>query len=81
MAVSADIQIILESLSGLKTDVSNVDGKVGRILKMGLKWAIVGGQKWGGSGIIKQKWGGPRKHKYEIWNSKNKKMKQIKKIN
>ena len=48
MAVSADIQIILESLSGLQTDVSNVDGKVGRILKMGLKWAIVGGQKWGG---------------------------------
>ena len=49
MAVSADIQIILESLSGLKADVSNVDGKVGRILKMGLKWAIVGGQKWGGA--------------------------------
>jgi len=66
MAVSADIQIILESLSGLKTDVSNVDGKVGRILKMGLKWAVVGGQKWGGSGIIKQKWGGAKKQNKTI---------------
>ena len=45
----------------MKTDVSNVDGKVGRILKMGLKWAIVGGQKWGGSGIITQRWYGSKK--------------------